>query len=67
MKCIVELLNELKQMDELTLARCFRLPTLESAYSRKLDFDNWLRRCVEPGRKFTGMDDAWGAYERSFG
>ena len=67
MKCIVELLNELKQMDELTLARRFRLPTLESAYSRKLDFDNWLRRCVEPRRSFSGIDEAWAAYDRSFG
>ncbi len=66
MKSIVELLNELKQMDEYALARRFDLPTLASAYSRRLDFDNWLRRCVEPGRRFVGMDDAWAAYEKSF-
>ncbi len=67
MKSIVELLNELKQMDELTFARRFALATFESAYSRRIDFDSWLRRCVEPGRRFAGIDEAWCIYEKSFG
>ena len=49
MKSIVELLNELKTIDELALAERFRLSSLDVARHRKLDFDNWLRRCVEPG------------------
>jgi hypothetical protein len=67
MKSIVELLNELKGMDELHLAQRFELPSLDVAYHRRLDFDNWLRRCVEPGRRFAGLEEAWKAYEGSFG
>jgi hypothetical protein len=67
MKSIVELLNELKVMDELQLAERFQLSSLDVAYHRRLDFDNWLRRCVEPGRRFAGLEDAWNAYEKSFG
>jgi hypothetical protein len=43
MKSIVELLNELKRMDESTFARRFALTTFASAYSRRIDFDNWLQ------------------------
>ena len=47
MKSIVELLNELKAIEEFPFAERFHLPSLDAAYHRKLDFDNWLRRCVE--------------------
>ena len=67
MKCIVEFLNELREMDDVTFARRFGLPTFANTYSRRLDFENWLRQCVEPARQFGGMDDAWGIYEHSFG
>ena len=40
---------------------------LDVAYIVKLDFDNWLRRCVEPGRQFVDLKEAWGRYEKSFG
>ena len=46
MKSIVELLHELKGMDELRLAERFQLSSLDVAHHRRLDFDNWLRRCV---------------------
>ncbi len=67
MKSIVELINELKGMDDLRLADQFELGSLDIAYHRRLDFDNWLRRCVEPGRLFVDICDAWGQYEKSFG
>ena len=67
MKSIVELLNELKAMGEFPFAQRFQLQTLDIAYHRKLDFDNWLRRCIEPVRKFSDMEEAWREYEKSFG
>lgn len=67
MKSIVELLHELKGMDELRLAERFQLSSLDVAHHRRLDFDNWLRRCVEPGRRFAGLEEAWDRYEKSFG
>jgi hypothetical protein len=67
MKSIVELINELKGMDDLGFAERFELMSLDVAYCVKLDFDNWLRRCVQPGRQFVDMKDAWDLYEKSFG
>jgi hypothetical protein len=67
MKSIVELINELKGMDDLGFAERFGLMSLDVAYSEKLDFDNWLRRCVEPSRRFVDMGEAWERYEKSFG
>jgi hypothetical protein len=67
MKCLVELINELKGMDEPEIARRFRLPNTEVTYYRRLDFDNWMRRCLRPGQQFASLDEAWAAYERSFG
>jgi len=67
MKSIVELINELKGMDDLRFAERSELGSLDAAYYRRLDFDNWLRRCVEPGRQFVDIDEAWGQYEKSFG
>jgi len=67
MKSIVELINELKGMDDLGFAERFALTSLDVAYSVKLDFDNWLRRCVEPSRRFANLDEAWGVYDKSFG
>ncbi len=67
MKSIVELLNELKAIGEFPFAQRFHLPSLDAAYHRKLDFDNWLRRCVEPARRFSNMEEAWHEYEKSFG
>ena len=67
MKSIVELINDLKGMDDLGFAEQFELPSPNVAYSRRLDFDNWLRRCVEPRRKFLDIQEAWGQYEKSFG
>jgi len=67
MKSIVELINELKGMDDLALAERFELGSLDVAHHRRFDFDNWLRRCVEPGRQFVDIKEAWGNYEKSFG
>lgn len=67
MKCIVELINELKGIDDLSFAERFDLATSGAAYHRRLDFDNWLRRCVDPRRQFIDMREAWDQYEKSFG
>jgi hypothetical protein len=67
MKSIVELINEVKGMDDLTFAEGFALASLDVAHNRRIDFDNWLRRCVEPRRQFVDIQEAWGEYERSFG
>jgi len=67
MKYIVELINELKGMDEVGVAERFHLPSLDVAHHRRLDFDNWLRRCVEPSRTFGSLDEAWALYDKSFG
>jgi hypothetical protein len=67
MKSIVELINELKGIDDLRFADRFELGSLDVAYYRKLDFDNWLRSSVEPGRQFVDIKEAWGQYEKSFG
>lgn len=67
MKCIVELINELKGMDEMGVAERFHLPSLDVAHHRRLDFDNWLRRCLQPSRRFASLDEAWGLYDKSFG
>jgi len=67
MKSIVELINELKRMGDLRFAELFELDSLDAAYYRRLDFDNWLRRCAEPRRLFVDIQEAWGRYEKSFG
>jgi hypothetical protein len=58
MKSIVELIYELQGMTDSDIAKRFRMPRSEVAYYRLLDFDNWLHRCLEPGRRFTGLDEA---------
>lgn len=40
MKSIVELLNELKGMDDLRFAEAFDIGSIDAAYHRRLDFDN---------------------------
>jgi hypothetical protein len=67
MKSIVELINELKGMDDLRFAERFQIESLEVAHNVRFDFDNWLRRCVEPRRQFVNIQEAWGRYEKSFG
>ena len=67
MESIVELINELKGMDDLQFAERFELGSLDAAYHRRIDFDNWLRRCIEPGRQFVDIKEAWRQYEKSFG
>jgi hypothetical protein len=67
MKSIVELINELKGMDDQLFAERFRIESFEVARNVRHDFDNWLRRCVEPRRQFVDICEAWGQYEKSFG
>jgi hypothetical protein len=67
MKSIGQLVNEVKGIDDLGFAKRFELGSVDTAYFRRLDFDNWLRRCVEPGRQFVDIKEAWGQYEKSFG
>jgi hypothetical protein len=67
MKSIVELIDELKGLDDIGFAERFKLVSLDQAHSRKLDFDNWLRRNVPPRQQFVDMKEAWNRYEKSFG
>ncbi len=67
MKSIVELINELKGLGDVGVAQRFSLPNLDVAYFTRLDFDHWLRNCLEPGRRFASLDEAWTLYEKSFG
>jgi hypothetical protein len=67
MKSIVELINEMKGMDDLRFADRFGLASLDAAYYRRIDFDNWLRRCAAPRRQFVDIKEAWSQYEKSFG
>ncbi len=67
MKSIVELIDELKRLDDIGFVGRFELVSLDQAHSRKLDFDNWLRRCVPPRQQFADIKEAWSRYEKSFG
>ena len=67
MKSIVELIKEVKGMNDRRFAERFGLASLDVAYHRRIDFDNWLRRCLEPRRQFGDIKEAWGQYEKSFG
>ena len=66
MKSIVELINEVNGMDEQRFAERLDF-IIRCRLIVRLDFDNWLRRCVEPGRQFVDMKEAWDQYEKSFG
>ncbi len=66
MRCVVELVTELKGMDQPEIARRFRLANTEVTYYRRLDFDNLLRRRLELDRRFTSLEEACAVYERSF-
>jgi hypothetical protein len=58
-KSIVELINELKGIDDRGFAERFELMSIDVAYSVKLDFDYWLRRSIEPSRRFVDMGEDW--------
>jgi hypothetical protein len=67
MKCIVELLDELRPLKPFSFAERIRLNDLNSANGQRTDFENWLRRCAPPRRMFADLDEAYGAYIASFG
>lgn len=67
MLCIVELLNQIIPMSESDFAERVGLDDLTSAHYQRMDFDNWLRRCVTPTRQFMSLNEAYGEYIKSFG
>ena len=67
MKCIVELLKELAPITPLSFAQRFDPADINVGTGQRIDFDNWLRRCVEPRRHFAGLEDAYAEYVKSFG
>ena len=67
MKSIVELVNELAPITPFSFAQRFDPTDINSGTGQRIDFDNWLRRCVEPRRQFAGLDDAYAEYVKSFG
>jgi hypothetical protein len=66
-KSIVELIIELADVNDARMVERFKLTVLASPSAVRIDFDNWLRRCCDPRRQFTSLDDAWRAYDASFG
>jgi hypothetical protein len=67
MKCIVELLKELAPITPFSFAQRFDPTDINLGAGQRIDFDNWLRRCVEPSRRFADLDDAYAEYIKSFG
>ncbi|MGB8684290.1 MAG: hypothetical protein WCD12_15490 [Candidatus Binatus sp.] len=67
MKCIVELLDELRPLTPFSFAQRFDPTDINLGTGQRPDFENWLRRCIEPRRTFSGLDTAYGEYVKSFG
>ena len=67
MKCIVELLDELRPLSPFSFAQRFDPTDINMGSGQRIDFENWLRRCVEQSRQFAGLDAAHGEYVKSFG
>lgn len=67
MKCLVELLDELRSLTPFSFAQKVKLTNLNSANGQRIDFESWLRRCVTPSRQFADIGDAYAAYIASFG
>jgi hypothetical protein len=66
MKCIVELLDELRPLTPYAFAQRIHLNELKSADGQRTDFEHWLRQSVPPRRQFLGLEDAYSAYIASF-
>jgi hypothetical protein len=67
MKCVLELINELAPITPFSFAQRFDPNDINLGTGQRIDFDNWLRRCVEPRRQYASLDDAYAAYVKSFG
>lgn len=67
MKCIVELLDELRPLTPSLFAHRFDPTDINLGTGQRPDFENWLRRCVKPVRHFPTLDAAYDAYVKSFG
>jgi hypothetical protein len=67
MKSIVELINELAPITPFLFAQRFDPADINMGTGQRIDFDYWLRNCMEPRRQFAGLEDAYGAYIKSFG
>jgi hypothetical protein len=66
MKCVLELINELAPITPFSFAQRFDPNDINLGTGQRIDFDNWLRRCVEPRRQFASLDDAYAACVKSF-
>jgi hypothetical protein len=67
MKCIVKLLDDLRPLTPFAFAQRFDPTDINLGTGQRIDFENWLRRCVEQNRQFSGLDAAYGEYVKSFG
>jgi hypothetical protein len=67
MKCIVELLDELRPLTPFSFAQRFDPTDINLGSGQRTDFENWLRRCVASSRQFACLDAAYGEYVKSFG
>jgi len=67
MKNIVELINELAPITPFSFSQRFDPADINKGTGQRIDFDNWLHRCVEPRRQFADLEEAYAAYIKSFG
>ena len=67
MKSIVELLDDLRPLTPIAFAQRFDPTDINLGSGQRPDFENWLRRCVEPRRQFPSLDAAYSEYVKSFG
>jgi hypothetical protein len=67
MKCVLELINELAPITPFSFAQRFDPTDINLGTGQRIDFDNWLHRCVEPRRQFVSLEEAYDAYVKSFG
>lgn len=67
MKCVVELLDELRPLTAFSFAQRFDPTDMNLGSGQRIDFEHWLLRCVDADREFASLDAAYGAYVKSFG
>lgn len=65
--CVLDLIQKIMDMSPRDFAEHFGLESANAGYYRRMDFDNWLRNCITPGRNFTSIEEAHAEYVKSFG
>jgi len=65
---ILELINELDSLGSYTVYQRFGLDIERGVDPEavRIDFDNWLRRCVKPTAQYDSLEAAYEDYYASF-